>query len=337
MHNSEQVKVSVIAATYNGKGYIQRCVDSVLGQTLADFELIIVDDASNDGTWELLRERYGSDPRIRLIRHESNQGVSGARNTGLRAARGSYIAVVDHDDFMEPEYLEVLCNAAEKYQTDYVLCGVRTLFPDGHTDTLFSKTEDIPGGMPCIRYACGLFSNLATWGKIISRRLIEEHDLRYMPGGIEDVYFNFRAMYYCRRYISIPDLLYNKYEHLDSLARCGLSRRYNYVKTFCEVMDRAYDIVEEIRAREPLSWEDEDSIYEFFLTVSLLNIRPLFHTGTRKELFDAFAEYLPERFGKDVHYVRTLMLMNTKAEVRNARLKHENQQLIEQLKALKST
>lgn len=327
MKYTNQPRISVIIATYRGKPFMKRCVESVLGQTFTDFELIIVDDASDDGTWEYLQEKYGANQKVRLIRQSQNSGVSAARNTGLKAARGEYLALIDHDDFMDPRYLEVLYDTAKKYDTDYVLCGVRNVYPDGTIQTLYSAAHDLPGGMPSLRLACTLVSNLATWGKLISRKLIEDHDLRYMRGGIEDVYFNFRAMYYCKRYISIPEILYNKFEHENSLARKGLGSNYNYVRTLCEVLDRATDIMDEIRLREAVSEEDEDSIYNFFLFVSLANLRHLFHPDTRSDLFRALGEYLPRRFGKDAPYIRSFLLLYTMMKVKLDRLEAENRQL----------
>lgn len=337
MDHTGQIQISIIIAVYNGKELIDRCVESVLSQTLTGFELIIVDDASTDGTWEHLRERYGADSRIKLIHHERNLGVSDARNTALRAARGEYIAPIDHDDFLEPEYLEGLYNAAKSHDADCVLCGVRGVYPDGAEKVIFSATHDIPGGMPSIRVACECYSNLSTWGRLISRRVIEENDLRYMRGGMEDVYFNFRVMYYCRHYISFPDILYNKYERRDSLSRSGLSGNFNYVRTLCEVMDRAAGIIDEIRFREPLSQEDEDNIYKFFLFISLKTMRRLFHPDTRQELYKALAEYLPRRFGKDAPYIRSFLLLYTIADVRVDRLEDENKRLKEQIRVLQES
>lgn len=337
MCEKKKAVISVIVATYNGKDFIERCINSVLSQTFSDFELIIVDDASDDGTWELLNDRYGNNGQIKLIRHEYNQGVSGARNTGLRAASGEYVALVDHDDFMEPRYLEVLYKTSQEYHSEYVLCGVRNVYPNGNRNTLFSAAHDAPGGMPSVRIACSLTSNLATWGKLISRKLIEDRDLRYMNGGIEDVYFNFRAMYYCNRYVSVPEILYNKCEHEGSLARSGLSMNYNYVRTLCEVLDRASDIIDEIGRRETLSIQDKDNIYHFFLFVSLANLRPLFHPKLRAKLFEALEEYLPKRFGRDTPYIRTFLLMNTSSDVELKRLKNENQQLREQISIMQKS
>jgi glycosyltransferase involved in cell wall biosynthesis len=101
--NSEP-RVSVIMAAYNAEKFLRQAVDSILAQTLADFELILVDDASTDGTRAILVSY--SDPRIRALYNPSNLGQSATRNRALAAARGKYIAVLDADDIALPTRLE---------------------------------------------------------------------------------------------------------------------------------------------------------------------------------------------------------------------------------------
>src|SRR5262245_41059871 len=97
-------RVSVVMATHNPGTLIEETLRSLFAQTLADCELIIVDDASTDDSAERIR-RY-DDPRIRLIRNSRNMGVANARNIGLDAARGEYVAPCDHDGLSSPDRLE---------------------------------------------------------------------------------------------------------------------------------------------------------------------------------------------------------------------------------------
>ena len=98
--------VSVIIPTYNRAHLVGRAIQSVLNQTYKDFELIIVDDGSTDNTEDTIRELIKKDKRIKYIRHQKNKGGSAARNTGIKAARGEYIAFQDSDDEWLPEKLE---------------------------------------------------------------------------------------------------------------------------------------------------------------------------------------------------------------------------------------
>ncbi len=95
--------VSVIIPTYNRRAYVQEAIDSVLAQTYTDYEIIVIDDGSTDGTGEALRERYGD--KI-IYEWQENQGLSAARNRGIESSRGQYIALLDSDDLWMPEKLE---------------------------------------------------------------------------------------------------------------------------------------------------------------------------------------------------------------------------------------
>ena len=98
--------VSVIVPTFNRAHCLARAIDSALAQSHGDLEILIIDDGSTDGTQALIRDRYGRDSRVRYI-HQENQGVSAARNTGIRASRGAFVALLDSDDVWRPWKLEI--------------------------------------------------------------------------------------------------------------------------------------------------------------------------------------------------------------------------------------
>ena len=96
--------VSIVMPAYNVEPYVGEAIRSALAQTYSDFELIVVDDGSKDGTADVVRRRAREDPRIHLVQH-ANRGLAGARNSALRAARGAFIALLDSDDLWEPDFL----------------------------------------------------------------------------------------------------------------------------------------------------------------------------------------------------------------------------------------
>ena len=115
--------ISVIVPVYNGEKYLPKCMEHLLGQTWQDFEIILVDDGSKDGSGALCDGYAAADPRVRVI-HQENQGVSRARNAGLDGATGKYVAFVDADDYVELDYLErlhrnLLENGADIASCDY--------------------------------------------------------------------------------------------------------------------------------------------------------------------------------------------------------------------------
>ncbi len=107
---SEKPLVSVIVPAYNVERWIERCVESVLAQTLSDLEVIVVDDGSPDNAGALADALAARDPRVRVI-HQKNAGLSAARNVGIEAARGSLLYFLDSDDYIDPDCLEILHDA----------------------------------------------------------------------------------------------------------------------------------------------------------------------------------------------------------------------------------
>lgn len=113
--------ISVIVPVYNGEKLLPKCMEHLLGQTHGDFEIILVDDGSKDGTGALCDGYVAKDSRVRVI-HQENQGVSRARNAGLDGATGKYVAFVDADDYVEPDYLERLRRNLVENGADIASC-----------------------------------------------------------------------------------------------------------------------------------------------------------------------------------------------------------------------
>lgn len=123
-------KLSIIVPVYNVRQYLNKCVDSILAQTFRDFELIIVDDGSIDGSGEICDEYAKKDSRIKVI-HQQNAGQSCARNFGIKFATGDYIGFSDSDDWIEPEMYEKMLKVAETQKADIVICRLQTVSEKG--------------------------------------------------------------------------------------------------------------------------------------------------------------------------------------------------------------
>lgn len=114
--------VSIIVPVYQVKDYVGECVESLLRQTYTNLEILLVDDGSTDGSGAICDEHASRDDRIRVI-HQENQGLSAARNTGLDQALGEYVAFVDSDDAVLPDFIETLYDMANRYQADIAACS----------------------------------------------------------------------------------------------------------------------------------------------------------------------------------------------------------------------
>lgn len=113
--------ISVIVPVYNVEPYLRKCLDSIVGQTYRDLEILVIDDGSTDGSGEICDE-YKKDERVKVF-HTQNRGLSCARNLGLDEAQGEWIGFVDSDDWIEPDMYEVLLSRAEETGADVVECG----------------------------------------------------------------------------------------------------------------------------------------------------------------------------------------------------------------------
>ena len=115
--------ISIIVPVYKVEAWLERCVDSILAQTLADFEVILIDDGSPDGSGAICDRYAERDSRVRVL-HTVNRGVGAARNAGLDAARGEFLGFVDSDDWIDPDMFEVLHREIELAKADLASCSI---------------------------------------------------------------------------------------------------------------------------------------------------------------------------------------------------------------------
>lgn len=123
MNNGNQSNlISIIIPVYNVEQYLDRCLDSIVKQTYSVLDIILIDDGSKDSSSEICDTWAKKDRRIHVI-HQKNSGQAAARNVGLAIAKGKYIAFVDSDDVVEPDYISTMLNAAMTHNADLVICS----------------------------------------------------------------------------------------------------------------------------------------------------------------------------------------------------------------------
>lgn len=142
----EQVLVSVVMPVYNTANYLHEAIESILGQTYENIELIIVDDASNDDSWRIIEKYAQTDSRVVAIRNQVNAGVVRARNIGVERATGRYIAQMDSDDVAYPERIARQVSFLES-NPEYGACGsnIREIDADGKVGRLVTFPSDDEG------------------------------------------------------------------------------------------------------------------------------------------------------------------------------------------------
>lgn len=184
-------QLSIIVPVFNKVKYMDVCIQSILAQTVTDFELILVNDGSSDGSGDKCDEYKNIDTRVIVI-HQKNQGVSAARNAGLRIAKGQYIGFVDSDDILDKDMYEILINNAVKYNADISMCGVKRIFPNkvqlfggNNTVKVYNRAEGVSG----LLNGEILLSN---YDKIYKAETVK--NIEFAPPLFEDTFYNFEAL-----------------------------------------------------------------------------------------------------------------------------------------------
>jgi glycosyltransferase involved in cell wall biosynthesis len=177
------ITFSIIIPVYNVLPYLHACVSSVLGQSYTDFELILINDGSTDGSGHLCDQLALSDPRIRVI-HQKNRGLSGARNAGIDTATGKYIIFLDSDDFWHDN--GVLARLAQRLSlTAADVLSFNYVKYDGHAAfSPYFSAETMPkdtGDSFAYLSRLGLWIACA-WNKVIRRSLFSGGELRFIEG-----------------------------------------------------------------------------------------------------------------------------------------------------------
>jgi glycosyltransferase involved in cell wall biosynthesis len=196
-------KVSVIVPIYNVEKYLEKCINSLLSQTLEDIQIILVNDGSKDNSGNIAKE-YEQNNKDRVIYVEKeNGGLSDARNYGLKYATGDFIAFLDSDDYIEKNAYEEMYNKAIEENADYVECDFIWEFPNKiRVDKQYpykNKKEMLS------------FVRVVAWNKLIKRQLITDNNLEF-PKGLryEDVEFTYKLIPFINKftYVDKPFIHY---------------------------------------------------------------------------------------------------------------------------------
>jgi teichuronic acid biosynthesis glycosyltransferase TuaG len=165
--------VSTITPSYNAEGYIAEAIGSVLGQTHHDWELIVVDDGSTDGTASVVKEFSDEDPRVRYL-YRKNGGQAAARNTGIRAARGDLVAFLDADDLWLPERLEAQLAVMEETGVDLVYTDGFIFSEDG-SESVTERFHILPGAARGVEMFRTLFTSnrIGTLSVLVKRSALD--------------------------------------------------------------------------------------------------------------------------------------------------------------------
>ena len=133
--------ISVVVPVYNVRTYLEKCFDSVAGQSYRNLEIILVDDGSTDGSGELCEELAGRDNRVRVI-HKKNGGLGSARNAGIDAAKGEILSFVDSDDWIEPGMYDTMTEIMHRENAQIIACGIKRVSEAGEVSFYQDNLEE---------------------------------------------------------------------------------------------------------------------------------------------------------------------------------------------------
>lgn len=221
-----ETAISVIVPVYRVEKYLPACIDSILNQTFTDFELILVDDGSPDRCPAICDEAAERDARVRVI-HQANAGLSAARNAGIEAAHGAWLSFVDSDDFLAPDFLETLHDAAVRAGADCALCGVQLTDEAGQKiGQPLSVADGVRTGRSILETLCRApeITYLVAWNKLYRRDVFQT--LRY-PVGMqnEDTYLAAELFDTVQTVICVSKPMYFYRQRADSIMHTAVTTR----------------------------------------------------------------------------------------------------------------
>lgn len=209
-HTNKIPKVSITVPVYNTSAYLDRCISSLVNQTLKELEIILVNDGSTDNSGDICDKWSQTDHRIKVL-HQKNGGSSKARQTGLDNATGEYVIVCDSDDWVDKNAYEKAYQTAKDNDADIVFFGYVAEFPDGHSQQLIREFSDL-NDIELTRNEIMSCSYYNSWNKLIRRSLFAKHNISYEPGinmGEDHLIFQKLMMVRPLKISSLPEALYH--------------------------------------------------------------------------------------------------------------------------------
>lgn len=295
------ISVSVIVPVYNKVQYLSRSVDSILRQSMQNVEILLIDDQSTDGSYELCQRLYGALPQVRLLRNAANKGAGRTRNVGMEAAKGRYIAFVDADDIIHQDYLKRMYQEALRRQADIVVeCGSRITQPEVMETELAKRAERLLDSS----YMTAIYQ------KLFSRDfLLREHIRFHEHVFFEDVLFSLEGLLVAKNIIMMPDVLYEIIETPESITRGKnlVAKAPAYADSIVRAMRNLSGYMEKIP-----ELQNDRTVRNMFLVYllrlsMLAHFSPLLKEHSLEEVNGYIEPVMRKEFGDNYQYVMLLL------------------------------
>jgi Glycosyltransferases involved in cell wall biogenesis len=299
-------EISVILPVYNAEKYLSQCLDSIIGQTFDNIEIICVDDGSSDGSLEILKKYASNDDRFIII-CQKNSGAATARNRGIEAAKGNHLSILDCDDFFEPSMLKEMHDKALKTDADITICMSQKY--NDITGDFFEKGKNVKiqilpqkdiFNYTDIKNHLFSFAIGWSWDKLYRRAFVERNSLRFQNiRSSNDLFFVF--------------LSFVKAEKMTVLQKILVSHRVNTKTSLSETREKDpmcfYLAVKHLKEKLELDGifkEIEQAFVNWALHFSLWHLNTnknnaIIYTGLRKYVFPGLRLY---KYDKKFFYNR---------------------------------
>ncbi|WP_159459770.1 glycosyltransferase family 2 protein [Scatolibacter rhodanostii] len=262
--------ISVVVPIYNRKDKIEQAVNCILAQTIQDFELILVDDGSTDGSTEICGQLAEKDKRIKVI-YQKNGGVSMARNAGLAYATGEWLVFMDSDDAVKPDMYEKMLASAQKNQTDLVVCGISNILFDANDkkvrEEVITEADSVLANKDaCVQKVLSLLrSSLihSPVNKLYKMSIIRGHDISFLPNISlgEDLIFNLEYLKSVQSIAFLEEPLYlYRASQTDGLVSAYRADKHQIMTTLYQhVLD--YIGAQDVQTQLPLYKKEAEFLY----------------------------------------------------------------------------
>lgn len=283
-------KISILVPVYNVEKYLAECLDSLVGQTLKEIEILCINDGSTDGSFRILREYQQKDNRI-LVIDKKNSGYGDSMNRGIKEAHGKYIGIVEPDDFVDLDAFEKMYKVAEKERADIVKANFYRYMTSKGKDVekrnLF-LADEVGKVIDPRKNRHIFFQQPSIWSAIYRTRLLREMGVDFLPSegaSYQDAGFNFKVFAVARRVVFI-DAAFLHYRQDNPESSVKSAKKMYAVKN-------EYDAVEKFLARVGLMGEFGETLAIVRMGGYIWNMRRL-----RGEAAWEFAKIVRNDYGR---------------------------------------
>lgn len=283
-------KVSIIVPVYNVENYLAKCLDSLIGQSLQDVEILVVNDGSKDRSEEVIREYTRKYPgKIRAFTKE-NGGLSDARNFGIDRATGDYIGFVDSDDHVTDTMFEEMFSLAEKHQAKIVVCNIQKVDENGKIIQKLTQLPNMPERIS-LENNFSVFSDISYFAcnKLFKKELFDQK--RFKKGvHFEDIQLIPQLLLECDTIAQTQNYHYQYFERTDSITKTHTEKGLDMLKAVKDVEEVFQNSQYSYKKEELKNFQIFEGVYSFLAYLAFVKKEEVFYA-----MSDQLSVFMRER------------------------------------------